>query len=170
MFCRQCGADLGSDVKFCQKCGVSAEATPEKPEREEKGDGSSVKESSESTAGKEMSPFGYFISGWKKATQFSGRANRSEFWWFVLFSFLVGIGVSIVDGAVGVGGAQGIGVISGLYGIASILPSLALAIRRLHDTNRSGWWLLIGLLPLIGPVVLIYFYVLESHSGKTEFE
>ena len=61
-------------------------------------------------------------------------------------------------------------MIGGLYGLVAIVPSIAISIRRLHDTNRSGWWLLISLVPLIGGLILLYFYILESHSGKTEFD
>ena len=81
-----------------------------------------------------------------KYADFKGRALRSEYWWFWLFTVLVGIGLSMVSET-----------LAGLFYLGVLLPSLAAAARRLHDTDRTGWWLLIGFVPLIGALVLIYF-------------
>ena len=81
-----------------------------------------------------------------KYADFSGRASRSEYWWFILFYFLASAACSLVSQTVG-----------GLFSLALLLPSLAAGARRLHDTNRSGLWLLIGFLPVIGMIVLIVF-------------
>lgn len=89
----------------------------------------------------------------KKYADFNGRAARPEFWWFFLFTFLI----QLVVGVVGLGQ-----IISGLISLALILPSLAVGARRLHDTNRSGWWQLIVLIPLIGFIVLIVFWVQDA--------
>lgn len=98
---------------------------------------------------------------------FSGRARRSEYWWFVLFSFLVSVVAAILDAILGTGGDFGrTGLIGGLASLALLLPSLAAAVRRLHDTSRSGWWILIGLIPIIGWIVLIVFYVQDSHGDN----
>jgi len=89
-----------------------------------------------------------------KYADFSGRASRSEYWWFVLFIVLVGLAASIVSNAV-----------SALFTLATLLPSLAAASRRLHDTGRSGWWQLVCLVPFVGLIVLIVFLAQESRSA-----
>lgn len=81
-----------------------------------------------------------------KYAEFSGRADRSEYWWFVLFCVLVSTALSMIST-----------LLSALFGLATLLPSLAAATRRLHDTGRSGWWQLISLIPLIGLIGLIVF-------------
>jgi uncharacterized membrane protein YhaH (DUF805 family) len=94
--------------------------------------------------------------GFTKYATFSGRSSRSAYWWWFLFSVLVSIGASILDAAAGTG------VIAILVSLAFFLPNLAVLVRRLHDTDRSGWWVLIGLIPLIGAIVLIVFACLDS--------
>lgn len=94
---------------------------------------------------------------------FAGRARRSEFWYFYLFTIIVSIIASVLQRAVSNSSS---GVITGIVGLALILPSLAVGVRRLHDTGRSGWWILIGLIPVIGTIVLIVFYVQDSHSDN----
>ena len=98
-----------------------------------------------------------------KYVDFSGRARRSEFWYFVLFSFLVGIVATVLDFVLGTDDFNnGNGLVNTLAGLALLLPSIAVAARRLHDIGRSGWWQLIGLIPLIGFIVLIVFLAQES--------
>lgn len=102
---------------------------------------------------------------------FTGRARRSEFWWWFLFVFLVGIVAGILDQLLGTTVGEGFnqtGVIAIVTSLALILPNLAVAVRRLHDTGRSGWWVLIGLIPVIGFIVLIVFYVQDSQPGPNE--
>ncbi len=99
---------------------------------------------------------------------FSGRASRQQFWMFVLFSFLISLVLSVLGGMDNMLGTL-FSVINGLYGLAVLLPSLAIAVRRLHDTDRSGWWLLISLLPFVGGIVLLVFYVLPGNQGKNRF-
>ena len=99
-----------------------------------------------------------------KYVDFSGRARRSEYWYFALFSFLVSLAASIVDAVIGTdydGAASG-GLIQTVASLALVLPSLAVGIRRLHDTDRSGWWILIGLIPIIGWILLIVWFCTDS--------
>ncbi len=98
-----------------------------------------------------------------KYVTFSGRARRSEYWWFVLFTAIVYIVAGIIDAAAG---TQVIGL---LVGLALLLPSLAVGVRRLHDTGRSGWWILIALIPLIGAIVLLVFSVQDSQPGSNNY-
>lgn len=101
-----------------------------------------------------------------KYADFSGRGRRSEYWWFFLFNVLVSIVASIVDSILGTDFDTGSGLVGGLASLALLLPSLAAGARRLHDTSRSGWWLLIGLVPLVGWIVLIVFFVQDSHGDN----
>lgn len=102
----------------------------------------------------------------QKYADFSGRARRSEYWYFFLFNLILGILASIIDTILGTRGSSGIGLIGGLISLALLLPGLAVGARRLHDTSRSGWWLLIGLIPIIGAIVLIVFFVMDSHPDN----
>ena len=100
---------------------------------------------------------------------FTGRARRSEYWWFVLFGFLVSIVTGLLDTMLGtMDDDTKIGVIGTIASLALLLPSIAVAIRRLHDTSRTGWWILIGLIPVVGWIILIVFYVQDSH-GDNEY-
>jgi len=94
---------------------------------------------------------------------FTGRARRSEFWFFILFNMLVQLVAGIVDGILG------IGIIGMLASLALFLPGLAVSVRRMHDTGRSGWWVLIGLVPLVGVILLIVWYVNRGEDGPNRF-
>ncbi len=108
--------------------------------------------------------FGEAISTcFRKYVVFSGRAMRSEYWFFILFQFLVVVALSIVDAVLG------IGVLSAIASLAMLLPSIAVGVRRLHGTDKSGWWLLIGLIPLIGAIVLIVFFCQQGTEGPNRF-
>jgi uncharacterized membrane protein YhaH (DUF805 family) len=102
-------------------------------------------------------------SGFDHYVKFDGRASRSEFWWWVLFAILVSIAANIVDAVIGVM------LFSWLVSLALFLPGLSVSIRRLHDTNRTGWWVLIGLIPLIGLIVLLIFYLETGNPGPNQY-
>ena len=89
---------------------------------------------------------------------------------FVLFNIIFSIVAGFLDGAFGLADAStGYGPIAGLYTLAVLLPGLAVAARRLHDTGRSGWLLLLALIPLIGAIILIVFYVQDSKPGPNKY-
>ena len=112
----------------------------------------------------------WFVGALKKYAVFEGRARRREYWFFVLFAVLIHIVLNVVDRVLGLySAANGIGVLGGIFGLAILIPSLAVGARRLHDTGRSGWWLLIGLIPLIGAIVLIVFFVMDSQPGSNQY-
>jgi uncharacterized membrane protein YhaH (DUF805 family) len=112
----------------------------------------------------------WYIAVIKKYAVFSGRSRRKEYWYFVLFNILISIGLSVIDGVLGTGNAEtGTGLLSGIYSLAVLIPSLAVLVRRLHDTNRSGWWILIGLIPIIGWIVLLVFVVEDSNPGQNQY-
>ena len=108
----------------------------------------------------------------KKYADFSGRAPRSEYWWFILAQFLLGFVAGFVLGFIG--GIMGMG--TSLADIGSVvlmlglfLPALGVAIRRLHDTGKSGWWYLLVFIPIIGWLVLLYWFVQPSTEGTNEY-
>jgi uncharacterized membrane protein YhaH (DUF805 family) len=112
----------------------------------------------------------WFLLALKKYATFSGRSQRSEYWYFFLFYILINIGLSFIDNVTGTLDADtGVGLLSGLFSLAVLIPSIAVGVRRLHDTSRSGWWLLIGFIPLIGTIVLIVFFVQDSMPGDNEY-
>ncbi|MEV6330584.1 DUF805 domain-containing protein [Streptomyces sp. NPDC051909] len=100
----------------------------------------------------------WYLEVLKKYATFSGRARRKEFWMFYLFNFIAITVLSIIDAALD------IRILSGLYLLAIIIPYLAVAVRRLHDTGRSGWWLLISFVPLVGAIVLIVFWATDGEQ------
>ena len=101
---------------------------------------------------------------------FSGRAPRSEYWWFYLFAVLLFSASILVDIAITGGLEEGdIPFVTSILALGILLPSLALAIRRLHDTDRSGWWYLIGLVPLVGGIILLVFFVTRGTDGPNRF-
>ena len=112
----------------------------------------------------------WYIEVLKKYAVFNGRARRKEYWYFVLFSMLISIVLAIMDGATGSFSAEaGMGLLGGIYALAVLIPSIAVGVRRLHDTNRSGWWLLIALIPIIGAIVLIVFLASDSKPEENQY-
>jgi uncharacterized membrane protein YhaH (DUF805 family) len=102
-------------------------------------------------------------SGFDHYAKFDGRASRPAFWWWVLFVVLVSVGANIIDLAIGAP------VFNAIVGLGLLLPNLSVAIRRLHDTDRTGWWVLIWLIPLIGWIVLLVFYLQQGDAGENRF-
>ena len=116
-----------------------------------------------------MSPIDWAMRPLKKYADFSGRAPRAEYWWFYLLTVVAYIVAMVLDSIIGAGGAGGFGLLSIVVMLGLLLPSLAAGVRRLHDTDRSGWWLLIALVPLVGAIVLLVFWVLEGTRGDNRF-
>jgi len=110
----------------------------------------------------------WFIAVLKKYATFSGRACRSEYWYYVLFYLLISIVLSLMDGILGAD-PQGGGVLGALFALGTLLPTIGVGVRRLHDIGRSGWWLLIGLVPLVGGLVLLWFAVKDSDPGDNAY-
>lgn len=105
----------------------------------------------------------WFIDVVKKYAVFDGRARRKEYWMFVLFYVIIYVILGIIDGLIGTSANNSFGgLLAGLFGLAVLLPSIGVGIRRMHDTNRSGWWILISLIPCIG---WIWFIVLAAQEG-----
>lgn len=146
MECPYCKEDIHDEAIKCKHCGSMLSQ------------GSSAVEASPSV-------FGYFVKGLKNYATFSGRARRKEYWFYLLFYTMFMLLLSFIDGVMGLYSVEaGIGFFSGIYALALLIPSLAVSVRRLHDTNRSGWWLLISLVPLIGAIVLLVFFCQDSKA------
>jgi len=110
----------------------------------------------------------WYIKVIKQYADFSGRARRKEYWMFALISTIISVILTALDLVLGTLSVTGFGVLSGIYGLAILIPFLAVAIRRLHDTSHSGWWILIVIVPIIG-LVYIYYLVKDGDPGKNEY-
>ena len=112
----------------------------------------------------------WYLAVLKKYAVFDGRARRKEYWFFVLFNIIFALVLAFIDGMVGTFDPEsGYGVLSGIYGLAVFIPGIAVSIRRLHDTDRSGWWILICLIPLIGAIWLLILFVLDGTAGQNQY-
>ncbi|RZT89216.1 uncharacterized membrane protein YhaH (DUF805 family) [Pseudonocardia sediminis] len=118
----------------------------------------------------------WYLKVLRQYADFSGRARRKEFWMFVLFNVIVAIVLSILDNALGLststatesGFYYSAGILTSIYQLAVLIPSLAVGARRLHDTGRSGWWQLIAFIPLVGAIILIVFWASDGHRGPNQ--
>jgi uncharacterized membrane protein YhaH (DUF805 family) len=111
----------------------------------------------------------WYLAVLRKYAVFTGRARRREFWMFTLVNVLISIGLSIIDAIIGTDYGSGYGILSTIYGLAVLIPSIAVGVRRLHDTGRTGWWILIALVPCVGFIVLIVFYATEGQRGDNQY-
>ena len=110
----------------------------------------------------------YYIGVLKKYAVFSGRARRAEYWYFFLFSLLIGIALGVVSAVIG----DSKGTLGTLYSVAVFIPGLAVSVRRLHDIGKSGWILLLTLIPLLGFFVSIWILILmiqDSTPGENKY-
>lgn len=106
----------------------------------------------------------WYVDVLKKYATFSGRAGRPEFWMFTLISFVISIVLAVIDSALGTAPVIGL-----VYSLAVLLPGLAVGVRRLHDIDRSGWWLLLALIPILGSIVLLVFFALPGAPGENSY-
>jgi uncharacterized membrane protein YhaH (DUF805 family) len=115
----------------------------------------------------------WYIDVLKKYAVFNGRARRKEYWMFVLFNVIVSIILSILDKILGLdfgsGSSSSSGWLSTIYSLAVLLPTIGVAIRRMHDTGRSGWWILINLIPCIGWIWFIVLAAQEGNAGDNQY-
>ena len=150
VFCRGCGQMLHVTAVTCPHCGA-----PQGPQGgKSQGDGIAR-------------TFGGSISMcFSKYVDFQGRAPRAEYWWFALFTVLVNVVFSILARVLG---SEAIELLGGLVSIALFLPTLAVGVRRLHDTDRSGWWLLLELVPLVGWIFLLVWFCSRGTRGDNRF-
>ncbi|WP_434765682.1 DUF805 domain-containing protein [Pseudomonas triticicola] len=139
VFCRGCAKEISTLALACPQCG-----TPQAPLH-------SI------ASGPVMASGNPYVEALKKYAVFNGRATRREYWMFFLINMGIAIAISVVDGILKTGG-----VLQSLYNLAMLLPSLAVGVRRMHDTDRSGWWILL-------PIVNIVFLAQDSQPGPNRF-
>ena len=102
----------------------------------------------------------------KKYAVFTGRSRRKEYWLWLLFIWIVMIVLSMIDRTMGTAGPDSYyGVLTSIFALLVLIPNIAVGIRRLHDTGRTGWWLLIGLVPVIGTIWLLILFALDGTPG-----
>ena len=112
----------------------------------------------------------WYLKVVKNYTGFEGRARRKEYWMFFLVNLVITAALVFIDAQTGLfSQGTGYGLFSGIYTLGVLLPCIAVSMRRLHDTGRSGWWLLISFIPLIGIVVLVIFMILDSHADDNQY-
>jgi uncharacterized membrane protein YhaH (DUF805 family) len=111
----------------------------------------------------------WYLKVLKNYVGFSGRARRKEYWMFTLFNLIALVVMSVLDRMLGLAGEAGVGILYTVYALAVLLPSLAVSVRRLHDIDKSGWWMLLVLVPFIGAIVLLVFAVMEGTRGDNRF-
>jgi len=148
MNCPTCGNENPADARFCGGCGANLNS----------GEASIYAELP-------MVGFGDAISrGFSNYFTFSGRATRAENWWWVLFTIIGVVALSIVENIAGIPAA-----LSGIFRLATLIPSFALGARRLHDINRSGWWQLLWFAILIGWIILIVWAIKQGDKGPNKY-
>lgn len=112
----------------------------------------------------------WYLHVLRNYANFNGRARRKEYWMFVLFNIIFGIAAMVIDNLLGIAvEAIGYGPIYGLYSLAVLIPGLAVAVRRLHDVGKSGWMLLVILIPIIGAIWILVLSVSDSQPGDNQY-
>lgn len=112
----------------------------------------------------------WYLKVLRQYADFNGRARRQEYWMFVLFNVIFGIVAMVLDNILGLANPMvGYGPLYGIYSLAVLIPGLAVAARRLHDVGKSGWMLLISLIPLIGGIWLLVLLASDSHPGDNQY-
>ena len=154
MICRNCGTENEQGVAFCGNCGVV--------QNEENSAVVGIGSQQQSAQVGFTDAVRLGLKRWK---DFQGRSTRAEFWWWVLFGTLVSVSSQIIDAILG------FGIVQVIASLALLIPGLALSVRRLHDINRTGWWLLLylGAIVFIPFLILFYFYVQPSDQESNRF-
>ena len=111
----------------------------------------------------------YYIQVLSKYAVFNGRSRRKEYWYFFLFNLIIAIVLGFIEGLLGIASDMNMSILGNIYSLLVLIPGLAVCVRRLHDTGRSGLWILIGLVPLVGAIVLLVFMVQDSDSGSNQY-
>jgi uncharacterized membrane protein YhaH (DUF805 family) len=112
----------------------------------------------------------WFVTALRNYAVFSGRSRRSEYWYFAVFYLIFYAVAAMMDVMAGTfDRASGIGAFTGVLTLAFLIPSLSVTVRRLHDTGRTGWWLLIAFVPVVGAIVLLVFLAQDSEAGGNRF-
>lgn len=111
----------------------------------------------------------WYLEAFKKYAVFSGRSRRKEYWYFFLFSMIISFILGFIEGLLGLGGDEDFSILGAVYALIVFLPSIALGVRRLHDIGRTGWWLLIVLIPFLGFLIFLIFMVQDSEPVPNKY-
>lgn len=156
MYRTSCGTQNDDTARFCKECGKTM------PKSSARTGGAPLAPASRRT------PIGYYLQALEHYADFEGRARRAEFWWFNLG--LYGVNILIVLLSVLLSGLETVfTVILWIHGLGLLLPQLAVTARRLHDTERSGWWMLLILIPILGWIPLLILLVLPGDVGSNKY-
>lgn len=173
MYCANCGTRLDDGSAFCPKCGVQIAAGSGGAQTTAPPQAPSARQPAADRPRGEPEPSAWsWFTGvlTRKYASFEGRARRKEYWSFTLFFALIWLGLMVVDAATGSFDEHlGVGILSALWAVGCMVPSLAAGVRRLHDTGRTGWWMLVSVIPLIGPIVLLVFCALDGQPGPNQY-
>ncbi|MEY3018190.1 MAG: hypothetical protein RL336_1325 [Pseudomonadota bacterium] len=165
MNCPNCGAVVAPNESRCAKCGTILQVAATEQV-------APVVAAAPQSEPQVLTGFDALIRAsqicvLEKYATFSGRASRGEYWWFYLFTVLLGIVAGILEVMMGIG-TDTTGPISGLLNLALLVPGLAAGVRRLHDGGRSGWWMLL-VLTIIGIFVILYWLIVKGDEGANEY-
>jgi len=111
----------------------------------------------------------WYLQVLKKYAAFDGRAQRKEYWYFVLFNFIISLVLGIIEGLADIAPEEDYSILALIYGLFILLPSIGVSIRRLHDTGSSGWWLLLNIIPVIGSIILLVIMISDSQEGTNQY-
>lgn len=112
----------------------------------------------------------WYLKCWKQYADFKGRARRKEYWMFFLFNIIIVFLLDMIDASMGMLDEEsGFGLLSGIYMLAVIVPNIAVSVRRLHDIGKSGWNYFIGMIPLVGPIVMIIWFATAGDVGSNDW-
>ena len=112
----------------------------------------------------------WYLEVLKKYAVFNGRARRKEYWYFALFTTIIGVVLIVIDGMIAESSREEqIGLLYSIYSLATLIPAIAVSVRRLHDTSRSAWWILIVLVPIAGGIVYLLFMAQDSKPGQNQY-
>ena len=161
MFCSKCGKPVNDGAQFCSSCGNPLNGTRPNPNsntEKAKGFFAEMQARADDLKGPEPVDFGKAVKlFFLYALNFKGRSSRSEYWWGSLFCSLLSIALNFVP------------VVGGLLSMAIAVPSVALSIRRLHDIGKSGWYLLMSLIPLAGPIIILVYDCTASQPEANQW-
>ena len=154
--CTQCGSLISEEDKFCGDCGAKI--------LNKEDNNNQVKYRNAGNT-REQGSFDYYKQALSKYRDFSGRSTRAEYWYFMLYNIIIAILIAIFGVIIG----DEEGILYFLYLLVVIIPDLAVSVRRLHDIGKSGWILLIGLIPFIGFLWMLILFTTDSESGANKY-
>jgi len=151
--CSACGNENPEDAQFCGGCGAALSVSP-----------------ITSSTPQVIVDFPEAVKlAFQRYIDFSGRSSRAEYWWFTLFIVLVDVIVTAVDTVVLGTDLWGIGLLSAVWQLATLIPSIAIGVRRLHDIDKSGWWILLWFVLVIGWIVLLVWAIKRGDGGPNKY-